>query len=110
VISIEPIKKEVLKILGEKKSEEIVEFDLSMSQAKLSDSCIIASGTSSRHMQSVADYVYRFLKSQKLHPVIEGNAKCGWVFIEAAGIEIHLFKPELREYYALETLMNTECD
>lgn len=99
------LKSEISKILDEKKAENIVEVDLSSSNARLADTCIIASGTSSRHTQSVADYVYKFLKSEKLHPLIEGNSKTGWVMIEAAGIEIHLFKPELREYYDLESLL-----
>jgi ribosome-associated protein len=110
VINTEPIKEEILRILDEKKSERIIEFDTSASKARSSDSCIIASGTSSRHMQSVADHVFKFLKSCKLHPIIEGNAKCGWVLIEAAGIEIHLFKPDLREYYDLETFVSTQCN
>ena len=97
----------LLKILDEKKAEEIVEFDLSDCEAKPSDVCIVASGTSSRHAQSVADYLYRFLKTEKLHPHIEGNAKSGWVMLEAAGVEIHLFKPELREYYNLEELLKS---
>lgn len=98
-------KKQVLKILDEKKAENIVEIDMSDNPKKLADMCIVASGTSSRHTQAVADYVYKFLKSEKLHPIIEGTAQSGWVMIEASGLEIHLFKPELREYYDLESLL-----
>lgn len=103
--NIEKIKTELLRILDEKKAEDIVEIDLSNRPQKLVDTCIVASGTSSRHTQAVADYLYRFLKTEQLHPVIEGTAQSGWVMIEASGIEVHLFKPELREYYDLESLL-----
>lgn len=96
---------EIVNLLDEKKAENIVQFDLTNCNSRMSDICIVASGTSSRHTQSVADYIYRFLKSEKLHPKIEGSAKTGWVMIEASGLEIHLFKPELREYYDLESLL-----
>ena len=99
------VKSAIMGLLDEKKAENVVEFDLPDNSQKLSDACIIASGTSSRHTHAVADHVYRFLKSKRLHPTIEGTAESGWVMIEATGIEIHLFKPELREYYDLESLL-----
>ena len=102
---ITKIKTEIVKILDEKKAEDIVEISLTNNSERMSDVCIVASGTSSRHTQAVADYVFRYLKTEKLHPLIEGTAKTGWVMIEASGIEIHLFKPELRKYYDLETLL-----
>ena len=105
ITDINKIKSEIIKLLDEKKAEDIVEIDLSNNSERLSDICIVASGTSSRHTQAVADYAYRYLKTAKLHPIIEGTAKTGWVMIEASGIEIHLFKPELREYYDLKTLL-----
>jgi ribosome-associated protein len=100
-----PIPNDIVKILDERKAGDIKTIDLSMCQHRLSDTCIIASGTSSRHMQSTADYVYRYLKDMKLFPHIEGNANSGWILIEASGFEIHLFRPELREYYSLEELL-----
>lgn len=103
--TITELKSEILKLLDDKKVENIIEIDVSKSNARLSDVCIIGTGTSSRHTESVADYVYRFLKSEKEHPLLEGSAKTGWVMIESSGIEIHLFKPELREYYDLESIM-----
>jgi ribosome-associated protein len=100
------IQQEIMRILDEKKAENIIEIDTSKLKARITDACIIASGTSSRHMQSIADQLYRVLKQRKQRPLIEGNAKSGWVLLEASGIEIHLFKPELREYYDLEALLS----
>ncbi|MDR0553111.1 MAG: ribosome silencing factor [Holosporales bacterium] len=95
----------ILKILDDKKVVDIARFDMPVSSRKLSNSYVIASGTSARHMQSVADYVYTHLKKGGFFPTVEGNSKSGWMLIEASGIEIHLFKPELREYYNLEELL-----
>jgi ribosome-associated protein len=97
----------VVKILEEKKACDVITFDLSSCQTKISDTCIIASGTSSRHLQSVADHVYRYLKCKHLHPHMEGKAESGWIIVESHGCEIHLFKPELRAYYALEELLRS---
>lgn len=97
----------VLNILDEKKAVNIVKYDTSSYKNRMSDVCIVASGTSSRHMQSVADYVYKQLKCDGFSPYIEGNAKSGWVLIEANGLELHLFKPELREYYNIEELVRS---
>ena len=105
--NIENLKKSIIAILDEKKANDIVEFDLSKCNSRLAEVSIIASGTSSRHTQSVAEYVYRFLKGNKLHPIMEGKAETGWVMIESNGIEIHLFKPDLREYYNLEEILSS---
>jgi ribosome-associated protein len=102
-----PIISEIVKILEDKKAVDVITVDTRAYQSKLSDVCVITSGTSSRHMQSVADYVYRHLKNAKLNPHIDGKSESGWVLIEASGIEIHLFKPELREYYNLEELLKS---
>ncbi|MDR3030967.1 MAG: ribosome silencing factor [Holosporales bacterium] len=103
-MKIQDLKTKILKFLDDKKANNIVEIDASSYNSKLSDLCIIASGTSSRHMQSVADNLYKFLKSECLSPKIEGSSSSGWVLIEAFGIETHLFKPEVRTYYDIESL------
>jgi ribosome-associated protein len=99
------IETEILRLLDDRKAEQIEMLDLANNNARLSDSCIIGSGTSSRHVESIANSVYRYLKSEKLSPRIEGSGRSGWILIESAGIEIHLFKPEVREYYDIESLM-----
>ncbi|MDR1289513.1 MAG: ribosome silencing factor [Holosporales bacterium] len=98
------MKNRLIDLLSEKKAFDIVEFDLSKKMEKLSDTCIIATGTSARHLRSVADYVYRYMKNNRCNPRIEGVAESGWIIVESRGIEVHLFKPELRTYYSLEEL------
>ena len=101
------VKKSIETLLEDKKAEQIVGIDLSLCANRHSDFCIIASGTSSRHMGSLGEYIYKYLKQIDLEPKMEGNAKNGWVMIDAGGIEVHLFKPDLRDYYDLETLMRS---
>ncbi|MDR1034967.1 MAG: ribosome silencing factor [Holosporales bacterium] len=94
----------IIDLLNEKKAFDIVEFDLSGRSERLSDACIIATGTSARHLRSVADCIYRYMKNNWHSSRIEGRAESGWVIVESNGVEVHLFKPEFREYYALEEL------
>lgn len=99
---------EVKALLIDKKVEDIKEFDLSSNSNKMSVLCVIGSGTSSRHAQSVADYLYSFFKNKQVIPNIAGNAKSGWIMVEAMGIEVHIFKPDVRQYYNLEELLSNQ--
>lgn len=100
------IKSEILRILDEKKMIDIEELDTSSLNSRMSDYLIIASGTSSVHMQSVADFLYRFLKSEmRLKAHIEGTARNGWILLAVKGIEVHFFKPELRGYYDIKSIL-----
>jgi len=69
----------------------------------MADYMVIASGTSSRHVNSVADSVITDIKE---HGVIgiepEGMELCDWVLLDAGDVIIHIFKPEIREIYNLE--------
>ena len=97
---------EIIKILEDKKAVDIQSYDLQENKTKLSDFCIIASGTSSRHAEGLVDIVRKFLnttKRQKVH--VEGRAQSGWMLLESCGIEVHIFKPELREYYDIDEIM-----
>jgi ribosome-associated protein len=103
----EEIEREILHLLDDRKTERIERIDLTHNNARLSNTCIIGSGTSSRHVESIADSVYRYLKLKRLHPRIEGSGQSGWILIESFGIEVHIFRPEPREYYNLESLMKS---
>lgn len=95
----------IINLLINKKVDDICVFDLSNNSKKLIDYCIIGSGTSSKHTQAVSEYLAKLFKSNGIIPNIEGNAKDGWVMVEANGIEIHLFKPDIRTYYDIESLL-----
>ncbi len=95
----------ILDLLINKKVDDICVFDLSNNNKKLIDYCIIGSGTSSKHTQAVSEYLTKLFKDNGIIPSVEGNAKDGWVMVEANGIEVHLFKPDIRSYYDIESLL-----
>ena len=96
---------DIINLLNDKKVDNICIFDLSKNSSKLMDYCIIGSGTSSKHTQAVAEYLAKLFKNKGIIPNIEGDAKDGWVTVEANGIEIHLFKPDIRSHYDIESLL-----
>jgi ribosome-associated protein len=66
---------------------------------------IIASGTSSRHVSSLASRVVETLKSAGFgHVAVEGQETSDWVLVDAGDIIVHLFRPEARRYYNLEKM------
>jgi ribosome-associated protein len=70
---------------------------------------IIASGTSQRHVASLADRVVEALKSAGYdHVPIEGKEGCEWVLVDAGNLVIHLFHPEMRRHYNLEKMWAME--
>jgi iojap-like ribosome-associated protein len=66
---------------------------------------VIASGTSKRHMVSMADHLVEKAKEMGTPPVaVEGADSDDWVLIDAGDVIVHLFRPEVRQFYALERL------
>lgn len=66
---------------------------------------VIASGTSARHVLSLADKVSEALKKAGYkHIPVEGKESCEWVLVDAGDIIVHLFKPEVRNHYNLEKM------
>ena len=104
--NLEKICADIKSLLNNRKAENIKDFDLSKDNNRLSDVCLICSGTSSRHAQTVSEYLCRFFKNIGVIPDIAGDAKSGWIMVEALGIEIHIFKPDVREYYDIEGLLS----
>lgn len=94
----------VLNCLDDSKAEGIVPIDM-RGKSALADHMVIASGRSHRHVSAVADHLLRTLKENghKLAK-IEGLAEGDWVLIDTGDIIIHLFRPEIREFYNLEKI------
>lgn len=104
VIAVKSVLETVLSCLDESKAEEIVTIDI-QDKSALCDYMVIASGRSQRHVGAVADQLIRSLK--KLGngaPKVEGLEGADWVLIDAGDIVVHLFRPEVREFYALEKM------
>lgn len=86
------------------KAENIVAIDL-VGKSDFADSMIIASGTSSRHVSALADYVVKTLKAIGLNPIpVEGKESGDWVLVDAGDTIVHLFRPEVRSHYNLEKM------
>ncbi|NNU16473.1 ribosome silencing factor [Parvularcula sp. ZS-1/3] len=94
--------------LDEEKAEEIVEIDLA-GKSDVADSLIIASGRSQRHVGALADKIARALKEVGIGQVkTEGLPACDWVLLDAGDIIVHLFRPEVRDFYNLERIWAPE--
>ena len=92
------------KSLDDDKAENIVVADLSGKSA-IADYLVIASGTSQRHVGAMADHIKRRMKGMGLKGIpIEGLKQCDWVLIDAGDLIVHLFRPEVREFYNLEKM------
>ncbi len=89
--------------LDERKAEQIVTIDLAK-KADFADAMVIASGTSGRHVAALAQYVVDALKAGGVQAQVEGLHSCDWVLVDAGDVIVHLFKPEVREYYRLEKM------
>ncbi len=86
------------------KAEDIVCIDL-REKSSVTDIMIIASGRSVRHVNALADHILRELKENGLGRVaVEGLPSCDWVLIDAGDVILHLFRPEVREFYNLEKM------
>lgn len=71
----------------------------------MADAMIVASGRSTRHVAALADHVFRKLKDAGASNVrIEGLPNADWVLIDAGDVIVHIFRPEVREFYNLERI------
>jgi ribosome-associated protein len=92
----------ILASLDDDKAENIVTIDLE-GRTALCDAAVIASGRSSRHVGAMAEHLARRLKESGYgtRPV-SGQAQGDWVLVDAGDVIVHLFRPEVRDYYDLE--------
>jgi ribosome-associated protein len=94
----------ILNQLEDDKAQDVVVIDLE-GKSPVTDTMIIASGRSHRHVSALADHVLRALKDAGAGRVkVEGLQAGDWVLIDAGDVVVHLFRPEVREFYNLEKL------
>ena len=90
--------------LDDAKAEDIVTIDLK-GKSSMGDYMVIATGKTDRHVGAVADQLSQKLKEDGHSRVrVEGQPQCDWVLIDAGAIIVHVFRPEVREFYNLEKL------
>jgi ribosome-associated protein len=94
----------VLASLDDMKAEDTLTIDL-RDKSSLADAMVVTSGRSHRHVGSVADRVVETLSKAGLKNLrVEGMPHCDWVLIDAGDVIVHVFRPEVREFYALEKM------
>ena len=98
------IKNEIEIILDNNKAKNIISIDLKK-KSYIADYMIIASGTSSRHLQSLAENLVSELKKIGITNCrIEGKESTDWKLVDAIDVIVHIFNPEKREFYDLENM------
>jgi ribosome-associated protein len=94
----------VLKSLDDAKAEDIVSIDIT-GKSSLSDHMVVTSGRSNRHVGAVADQVVKALREAGFgKPRVEGLPHADWVLVDAGDVIVHIFRPEVREFYNLEKM------
>ena len=94
----------VIDALEEIKAVEVVALDVRR-LTSIADAIVIASGTSQRHVQSLADNVLRRAREADIRPLgVEGEQAGDWVLVDLGDVIVHVMRPEVRDFYNLEKL------
>lgn len=94
--------------LDSDKAEDIVTIDLA-NKSSIGDHMVIATGRSQRQLSAMADHLVSKLKDRGMKAVsIEGANQGDWVLIDAGDVIVHLFRPEIRDFYGLEKMWSAQ--
>ena len=86
------------------KAEDTTSIDL-RGKTTIADTMVVTSGRSNRHVGAVAERVLEDLRKAGLRNLrVEGMPHCDWVLIDAGDVIVHVFRPEVREFYNLEKM------
>ena len=101
---MELLKESILNILEDNKAENLSMLDVK-NKSTVSDTIIIFSGRSTRHVKAIADNLVTKLKKNKVKPIgIEGYNKSEWILLDYGDLLVHVMHPEARAFYSLEKL------
>jgi ribosome-associated protein len=102
-LDAEEILRLVLARLDDMKAEDILTIDLRQ-KSSIGDYMVVSSGRSQRHVGSVAERIAADLHKAGVAAHVEGVPHCDWVLIDAGDVIVHVFRPEVREFYNLEKM------
>jgi len=101
---ISDLKKIILNTLNSNKALDVVSIDLA-NKSSMADHMIIASGTSSRHIQALSEQILEKFKNNGVKNCkIEGKESNDWKLVDGMDVIVHIFNPEKRKFYELEKI------
>jgi ribosome-associated protein len=107
-MELEELKERVLAALDELKAVDVKVLDV-RGKTSITDIMVIASGTSDRHVKSLAGNVVERLKEAGIRPIgVEGEREGEWVLVDFADVVVHVMLPRVRDFYNLEKLWAVE--
>lgn len=99
-----------LEALEDMKGQDIIEIDI-QGKSTIADAMIVATGTSQRHVKSLAEHVRQSAKEAGMPPLgVEGEDSGDWVLVDLNDVIVHVMTSETREYYAIEKLWSVGPD
>jgi ribosome-associated protein len=100
----------VLSSLNDDKAEDIVQIDL-RGNSEIGDHMVICSGRSTRQVSAISEKLAQRVKDEFGHAVrTEGKGTGDWVLVDTGDIIVHVFRPEVREFYQLEKMWLPQAD
>ncbi len=94
--------------LDDGKAEDVVTIDI-RGKTSVGDFMVVASGRSQRHVGALADQLLKKFKDEGYgRAKVEGLPHCDWVLIDAGDVIVHVFRPEVREFYNLEKIWSAD--
>jgi ribosome-associated protein len=103
-VTVTALRQQVIAALESLKAKDVREIDV-RGRTSIADLLVIASGTSARHVKSIADEVTRFAKKAGVMPLgVEGEQEGEWVLVDLGDVIVHVMLPRVREFYGLERL------
>ena len=98
----------ILQSLDDAKGEATVAIDIT-GKSPLSDHMVVTTGRSNRHVGAVADQLVKALRENGFSkPRIEGLPHCDWVLVDGGDVIVHIFRPEVREFYNIEKMWQAD--
>ena len=98
----------VLQSLDDAKAEQTVAIDIA-GKSSLADFMVVTSGRSNRHVSAVADQVMKAMRENGFSkPRVEGLPHADWVLVDGGDVIVHIFRPEVREFYNIEKMWQAD--
>ncbi len=109
-MTLEELRDLTLKTLEDMKAQDIAVLDV-RGKTSITDIMIIASGTSDRHVKSLANAVAMEAKQGGEPPLgVEGTAEGEWALVDLNGVVVHIMQPKVRDYYQIERLWSVDSE